>query len=164
MLAVKQVLNLFPEEAGGGTTVSPDFNRQEFLESLSGISNSTDIQLLKRQKIEIESQVKELSSRYLQDYPALKELSEKLSFIEKPASERKIAWIGRFTGPKGERAQEFIEKTAPELLTKFPDLFIEVIGGNPQLLGNQTLDRVFALQEKYKNTYVQLQVTKEKLK
>lgn len=77
--------------------------------------------------------------------------SKKLSFIDQPCPEQKIAWIGRFTGPKGERAQEFIEKTAPELLQKFPNLYIEVIGGNPQLLGNKTLDLVSTLQAKYQN-------------
>jgi peptidoglycan/xylan/chitin deacetylase (PgdA/CDA1 family) len=75
--------------------------------------------------------------------------SKKLSFVDPLPATQKIAWIGRFTGPKGERAQEFIEKTVPALLSTFPNLHIEVIGGNPQLLGHTTLDRVAALQEKY---------------
>lgn len=75
--------------------------------------------------------------------------SKKLPMVEELSHQQRIAWIGRFTGPKGLRAQEFIQKTVPELLKKFPELQIEVIGGNPQLLGNDTMSRVFALQEKY---------------
>ncbi|MGZ3804168.1 MAG: glycosyltransferase [Pseudobdellovibrionaceae bacterium] len=71
------------------------------------------------------------------------------SLVETPPSELKIAWVGRFTGPKGERAREFIEKSVPTLLQQFPKLEIEVIGGNPQLLGSETLERISALQEKY---------------
>ncbi|HEY8269457.1 MAG TPA: polysaccharide deacetylase family protein, partial [Pseudobdellovibrionaceae bacterium] len=75
--------------------------------------------------------------------------SQNLNFVEKLSQEQKIAWVGRFTGPKGERAREFIEKVIPVLLQKFPKLEIEVIGGNPQLLGNVTLTRIGSLQEKY---------------
>lgn len=81
--------------------------------------------------------------------------SQQLPFVEELTSQQKIAWIGRFTGPKGERAQEFIEKSVPALLEKFPELEIEIIGGNPQLLGSKTLALVSALQEKYsKRLYV----------
>jgi len=75
--------------------------------------------------------------------------ADKLPFISDLSAKSRIAWIGRFTGPKGERAQEFIKDSVPELLKTFPDLQIEVIGGNPQLLGNETLARVSNLQEKY---------------
>lgn len=75
--------------------------------------------------------------------------SQKLSFVDQLASQPRIAWIGRFTGPKGERAREFIKHSVPEILKTFPQLQIEVIGGNPQLLGDETMQRVFALQEKY---------------
>ncbi len=75
--------------------------------------------------------------------------SQKLDFVETLTEEQKIAWVGRFTGPKGERAREFIEKSVPFLLQKFQNLKIEIIGGNQQLLGNETMDRVFALQKKY---------------
>lgn len=75
--------------------------------------------------------------------------TKKLSFVAELPSQPRIAWIGRFTGPKGERAQEFIEHSVPLLLEKFPHLEIEVIGGNPQLLGNKIINKVFALQSKF---------------
>ncbi len=75
--------------------------------------------------------------------------TEKLPFVETLAAQPRLAWVGRFTGPKGERAREFIKHSVPEILKAFPDLQIEVIGGNPQLLGDETIQRVFALQEKY---------------
>jgi len=75
--------------------------------------------------------------------------TSELTFVENPTVQNKIAWIGRFTGPKGERAREFLQKVVPELLKNYPQLEIEVIGGNPQLLGNKTLDHVFSLQEEF---------------
>lgn len=75
--------------------------------------------------------------------------TENLSFVDNLSEQPRIAWIGRFTGPKGERAREFIKHSVPELLQRFPHLQIEVIGGNPQLLGNETLAHVFSLQEKH---------------
>jgi len=75
--------------------------------------------------------------------------SDKLSFVENLTTQPRLAWVGRFTGPKGERAREFIKHSVPELLRTFPQLDIEIIGGNPQLLGAETLQQVSALQEKY---------------
>lgn len=75
--------------------------------------------------------------------------SQKLSFVDQLSTQPRMAWIGRFTGPKGERAREFIKHSVPEILKTFPQLQIEVIGGNPQLLGDETIQRVHALQEKY---------------
>ncbi|MBC7371153.1 MAG: polysaccharide deacetylase family protein [Bdellovibrionaceae bacterium] len=59
----------------------------------------------------------------------------KLPFQETLNSELRIAWIGRFTGPKGERAREFLANVAPRLLEKFPKLHIDMIGGEESLLG-----------------------------
>lgn len=58
-----------------------------------------------------------------------------LSFVESLKPEPRIAWIGRFTGPKGERAKQFLDQVVPQLLTEFPDLHIDVIGGEAALLG-----------------------------
>jgi len=59
----------------------------------------------------------------------------KLSFQEILSEDLRIAWIGRFTGPKGERAKEFLNQVAPRLLEKFPTLVIDMIGGEESLLG-----------------------------
>jgi peptidoglycan/xylan/chitin deacetylase (PgdA/CDA1 family) len=61
--------------------------------------------------------------------------SAALPFQEDLSPEMRIAWIGRFTGPKGQRAQEFLQQVAPGLLKAFPQLHIDVIGGDPALLG-----------------------------
>lgn len=72
-----------------------------------------------------------------------------LPFVKDLNPELRIAWIGRFTGPKGERARDFIQKTLPSLLQHFPELHVDVIGGNPQLLGDATLDRIQDLQNRF---------------
>lgn len=76
---------------------------------------------------------------------------EELPFIEDVSREPKIAWIGRLTGPKGDRARDFITQTAPVLLAEFPALQIEMIGGEPALLGEKTLQVLRQLQERYQN-------------
>ena len=75
--------------------------------------------------------------------------TERLSFVEELTDQAKIAWVGRFTGPKGDRAREFIKLTVPVLLRTYPNIQIEIIGGNPQLLGSEALTQVSTLQGKY---------------
>lgn len=70
-----------------------------------------------------------------------------LPFVSELTSAPKLAWVGRFTGPKGLRAQQFIELQAPALLEKIPGLTIDMIGGDPALLGDQALQRLAKLQE-----------------
>lgn len=41
----------------------------------------------------------------------------------------RVAFIGRFSGPKGMRLKELLEKTFPHLLERLPDLHIDIIGG-----------------------------------
>jgi peptidoglycan/xylan/chitin deacetylase (PgdA/CDA1 family) len=62
---------------------------------------------------------------------------------------QRIAWIGRFTGPKGTRAQQFVAQVVPRLLETFPHLQIELIGGRPSLLGEETLQKITQLQERF---------------
>jgi peptidoglycan/xylan/chitin deacetylase (PgdA/CDA1 family) len=61
----------------------------------------------------------------------------------------KLAWIGRFTGPKGERAREFIRDVVPTLLATHPTLEIDIIGGASELLGDEILQRVKDLQNQH---------------
>ncbi|MBK9322607.1 MAG: polysaccharide deacetylase family protein [Bdellovibrionaceae bacterium] len=61
-----------------------------------------------------------------------------LTFREAPPEKLKIAWIGRFTGPKGERAKQLFLEVAPKLLSEFSDLQIDFIGGDAAVLGVQT--------------------------
>ena len=42
---------------------------------------------------------------------------------------KRIAFIGRFSGPKGLRLRDLLEKSFPSLLERFPDLHIDIIGG-----------------------------------
>jgi peptidoglycan/xylan/chitin deacetylase (PgdA/CDA1 family)/glycosyltransferase involved in cell wall biosynthesis len=72
-----------------------------------------------------------------------------LRFVETITEKSKIAWIGRFTGPKGDRARQFIEHAVPVLLERFPNLEIEIVGGNPQLLGDRIQDLIQALQKRH---------------
>jgi peptidoglycan/xylan/chitin deacetylase (PgdA/CDA1 family) len=57
----------------------------------------------------------------------------------------RLAWIGRFSGPKGERAQQFLRDVVPALLAANEALTIDVIGGAPELLGAETLRLVSEL-------------------
>lgn len=52
------------------------------------------------------------------------------SQISKGLAQDKIAYIGRFSGPKGERLRDLLEKTFPVLLARFPRLHIDLIGGD----------------------------------
>ncbi len=61
-----------------------------------------------------------------------------LPFCEQTPTQLKIAWIGRFTGPKGERVKRLFSEVAPKLLSEFPNLQIDFIGGEASLLGAQT--------------------------
>lgn len=55
-------------------------------------------------------------------------VTQNLPFIEnKP--ENRIALVGRLTGPKGLKAEQFILKVAPILLRQDPELHIDIIGG-----------------------------------
>lgn len=61
----------------------------------------------------------------------------------------RLAWIGRFSGPKGERARQFLRDVVPPLLAANEALTIDVIGGAPELLGAETLRLVSELQAKH---------------
>jgi peptidoglycan/xylan/chitin deacetylase (PgdA/CDA1 family)/glycosyltransferase involved in cell wall biosynthesis len=61
--------------------------------------------------------------------------TKSIPYIETLNGKNKIALIGRMTGPKGDKARDFLLKIAPTLLASHPDLQIDVIGGGPEMLG-----------------------------
>ncbi|MCG3175514.1 MAG: Tyrosine-protein kinase etk [Candidatus Omnitrophica bacterium] len=84
----KQLLELFPDEYGPTADKKDGFNRQEFVENLSSVGNDPIVSKLRGQKLEVEVQLKELSQRYRSEHPQIKELSERLSFIEAEMAQR----------------------------------------------------------------------------
>ncbi|MNS59793.1 Polysaccharide deacetylase [compost metagenome] len=58
-----------------------------------------------------------------------------IAYNQTLSGNKKIAVIGRMTGPKGEKARDFLLKIAPTLLATTPGLQIDVIGGGPEMLG-----------------------------
>lgn len=84
----KQLLELFPDEYAPEDAKKDGFSRKEFAENLSSVGNDPIVQKLRNQKLEVEGQLKELSQRYRSEHPQVKELSERLSFIEKEMGDR----------------------------------------------------------------------------
>ena len=57
------------------------------------------------------------------------------SFLERgPGGEVRLAFIGRFNGPKGERAAALLQHVFPALLQEFPTLRVALIGGEMEQL------------------------------
>jgi Predicted xylanase/chitin deacetylase len=63
-----------------------------------------------------------------------------IPFTENLKGTKKVALIGRMTGPKGEKARDFLLKIAPTLLATTPGLEIDVIGGDPEVLGTEFME------------------------
>jgi len=60
---------------------------------------------------------------------------QNLPFIENHQPANRVALVGRLTGPKGLKAQQFLLKVAPILLRQDPQLAIDIIGGTSEVLG-----------------------------
>lgn len=84
----RQILELFPDEYGPDQTQKGGFNRKEFVENLASVGNDPTVQKLRNQKLEVEGQLKELSQRYRAEHPQIRELSERLLFIDQQMSDR----------------------------------------------------------------------------
>ncbi len=62
-----------------------------------------------------------------------------------------LAVIGRTTGPKGERVAELLQNVFPKLLQHFPDLRIDLVGGNIDRLNDQGQTQFHQLKSTYKD-------------
>ena len=89
----RQVLDLIPSEQelvegkgiSGGN--SSGFDKQEFAGSLAA-SRDPDLEKLRSEKLALESQRKELSQRYLPQHPSIRELIERLTYLDAEIKQR----------------------------------------------------------------------------
>jgi peptidoglycan/xylan/chitin deacetylase (PgdA/CDA1 family)/glycosyltransferase involved in cell wall biosynthesis len=66
-----------------------------------------------------------------------------------PAHATRIAFIGRFNGPKGERAAALLQHVFPALLQEFPQLCVTLIGGELDQLPAAGKTALMQLQSQY---------------
>lgn len=77
-------------------------------------------------------------------------LTEKnLPFVEKLPHQKKIALVGRTSGPKGLQSQFLIKEILPRLLMKFPDLKVDLLGGPLENFKDDTRQLIQDLNRKY---------------
>lgn len=74
---------------------------------------------------------------------------QELDFVPELTKEKKIAVVGRTSGPKGEQTKFLILSVFPEILKKHPDLKIELVGGPLANLGNETQKKIDDLNRQY---------------
>lgn len=94
----KQILKLIPEKIGEGSAVlesemaaegsASQFNKREFAESLSSVTGDPVIQKMRNQKLDIESQLTQLTQRYKPEHPSIRELKDRLVYVETELKER----------------------------------------------------------------------------
>ncbi len=95
----EQILKLIPEEdmdskdveliqQAGSMEQVKQFNKKEYAESLSAITNDPVIQRLRNEKLEIQSRISEMSQRYKPNHPNVRDLQERLQYVENELKER----------------------------------------------------------------------------
>lgn len=72
-------------------------------------------------------------------------------FLDRLPTTKKIALIGRMTGPKGEIAKSFVLQVAAQLLETFSDLEIDILGGDIEKLGADFAREFKALSAKHQD-------------
>lgn len=60
-----------------------------------------------------------------------------------------IALVGRTSGPKGEQTKEFMFHIFPQILQKFPQVKIDIVGRPISALGSEALAQISTLKEQY---------------
>ena len=89
----QQLLKLIPDEAelekdmdvlgtlpAGGT--SSIFNKKEYAESLQSVMNDPVVSKMRSEKLEIQASLVELSQRYKPNHPSIKDLNERLTYVD----------------------------------------------------------------------------------
>ncbi|MBI3316308.1 MAG: polysaccharide biosynthesis tyrosine autokinase [Candidatus Omnitrophica bacterium] len=90
----KQILQLIPEttELSGAETQgdlsSQGFNREQFVGSLPSVTADVVIRKLNDSKLQVEGELSELSQRYKPEHPTIKQLTERLGYIDQEIKER----------------------------------------------------------------------------
>lgn len=85
----RQILQLIPDEneaAEGGATTG--FSKEEFVGSLSDVTNDPDLEKMRTEKLELESRLRELSQRYRPQHPSVREVSERLLSVDNSIKEK----------------------------------------------------------------------------
>jgi peptidoglycan/xylan/chitin deacetylase (PgdA/CDA1 family)/glycosyltransferase involved in cell wall biosynthesis len=76
-------------------------------------------------------------------------VNDQLTFVNPLAKQKKVAIVGRTSGPKGEQTKFLILNVFPETLKKHPDLKIELVGGPLANLGIEAQRRIDELNSEY---------------
>jgi peptidoglycan/xylan/chitin deacetylase (PgdA/CDA1 family) len=82
-----------------------------------------------------------------------------MTFVSKLSSEKKIAVVGRTSGPKGEQTKFLILNVFPEILKRHPDLKIELVGGPLVNLGIEAQKKMAELNQNYPDSIRQFHST-----
>lgn len=89
----QQIVNLVPTELGQGAEGVPSslpagVNRERLLESLSNVANDPEIKKTKDEQLEVEGKLNTLSQRYKPQHPEMRELQERLAYLDAQIRER----------------------------------------------------------------------------
>jgi len=71
-----------------------DLDKKEFVESLSSVMNDPIVREMKSEKLKVEAELKELSQRYKSGHPNIKELNERLGFVDHEIGDRTRKIVG----------------------------------------------------------------------
>jgi capsular exopolysaccharide synthesis family protein len=94
----KQMLKLIPEiDEGSPVSAQVDtqvssgasqFNKREFAESLSSVTGDDVIKKMRSERLEIQSQLTQLSQRYKPEHPSIRQLKDRMVYVENELKER----------------------------------------------------------------------------
>jgi len=94
LFMARQILQWIPEDTdtavGANNVAAPleGFNKKEYANSLASVGSDPAIQKMRIAKIEIESQIQEMSQRYKPQHPIMKELNDKLNYMDNEIQSR----------------------------------------------------------------------------
>jgi capsular exopolysaccharide synthesis family protein len=122
------------EEADSGKN---PFDKKQFAESLSKVTSDPVIQKMRTEKLEIESQLTQLSQRYKPEHPSIKELRERLNYVEAEMADRtskivnnvKADLSGKMNITNIRVLEEALPPTSPSEPNRLKGVILHTIGG-----------------------------------